>query len=144
MNQRPLTVAVVIVFILIVLKKVGRHRAARGSFTLGSLGGDHVGGPRVQVGQADRDMRRPPTDQVSHTSGSGHESFDHRAAVTSSIADKQVAHIADPSVLGIGHGTFENLLEHPSASVRHVLEDGERVVGILTPDKIQEGPNLAH
>src|SRR4051812_30898202 len=48
---------------------------------------------RLQVGQADLDVRAAATDHVRHAPGAGHQALEHRAAVAPGIDDHQVADV---------------------------------------------------
>src|SRR4051812_26190774 len=80
------------------------------------------GEQRLRVGQADGDVARTAADHVGHAAGAGHEPLEHRAAIAPGVGDDQVADVADPAVFGVGHGTLEDLLDHPRPAVRQVLE----------------------
>ena len=39
---------------------------------------------------------------------------------------------------------FKHLLDHARPAMRHVLEDVERVVGVVAADQVQQRPQLPH
>src|SRR5262245_13123645 len=61
---------------------------------------------RLQVGQADLDVRAATADHVRHAPGAGHQPLEHRAAVPPRVDDHQVADVAGAAVLGVGHGAL--------------------------------------
>ena len=119
-------------------------RVVRSGRPVASLAAGVSASTGVQVGQADADVRRSAADHVGHAPGPGHQPLEHRAAVAAGVEDDQVADVADPAVLGVGHGALEHLLDHPGAAVRHVLEDVDRVVGVLAADQVEDRQELAH
>jgi hypothetical protein len=73
-------------------------------------------------------MRTSPRDDVCHAAGTRPHALEHWSAVDSGVRHHEAADVWRSLVFGVAKRAFDQLLEHPRAAMRLVLQNRQRIV----------------
>src|SRR5262249_40011343 len=62
--------------------------------------------------------------------------------VDTRFGDDQVRHVGRSLILGVAQGALQHLLEQTRAAMRHVLQQVERLVGVLVANQVRDQTHL--